>query len=408
MTDVDEIPRFNAEFKADAQERYARMRARGPIHPIRLVRGIDSWVVVDYELARTALTHPALRQNSAPAQDALEEAGSTLHHPETSLGVNMLTTDPPDHTRLRRLVASAFTRRRMERLRPRVAEIAESLVDAFAGPGVTGPGEVDLVEVFTGPLPITVISELLGIPEASRPAFRAWTTQSMSSIGDRQREGFRHLNAFLAELIADKRRSPGDDLLSALIGMHDQEDGRLSEAELLGTANLLVVAGHDTTVNLMGNALIALFEHPDQLRRLREAPDLMPTAVEEFLRYDPSVEQTTMRYAVEDLELGGTAIPRGGIVVVSLTSAARSDPALSEAERNTLDVERANARHLSFGHGIHYCLGAPLARIEAEIGLNTLLRRLPGLRPAVGRDELDWVPSGIMRGPIALPVRFDR
>jgi cytochrome P450 len=401
MAGTDEVPRFNARFKAAAHERYAQMRATGPIHRLQILKGVDSWVVVDYELAREALTHPSLIKDAAPAEDVLDAVGFTGHRSGTGMGIHMLSVDPPDHTRLRRLVSTAFTRSRMQALRPRISAIAESLADAMAPLGRT-----DLVTSFTGPLPIQVISELLGVPEDGRDTFRKWTTQALTSTGHRQSEGFAALNRYLAELIADKRRSPGDDLLSALVAVHDHEDGRLSEAELIGTANLLVIAGHDTTVNLLSNAVVALFDHPEQARRLREDPGLLPGAVEEFLRFDPPVEHTTMRFAERDLTLGGTPIPRGDIVVVALTSAGRCDPALSEAERNTLDVERSSPRHLAFGHGIHYCLGAPLARIEAEIGLGTLLRRFPDLAPAVPLTDIAWVPSGIMRGPVSLPVTF--
>jgi cytochrome P450 len=401
MTGVDEVPRFNARFKAAAHERYAEMRATGPIHKLQILKGVDSWVVVDYELAREALTHPALIKDAGPAEDVLDAAGFTGHRSVTGMGIHMLSVDPPDHTRLRRLVSTAFTRSRMQALRPRISAIAEQLADAMAP-----LGQADLVQSFTGPLPIQVISELLGVPEEGRDTFRNWTTQALTSTGHRQSQSFAGLNRYLVELIANKRRSPGEDLLSALVAVHDREDGRLSEAELIGTANLLVIAGHDTTVNLLGNAVVALLAHPDQAHRLRQDPGLLPGAVEEFLRFDPPVEHTTMRFADRDLTLGGTRLPRGAIVVVSLTSAGRCDPALSEAERSTLDVERPNPRHLAFGHGIHYCLGAPLARIEAEIGLGTLLHRFPDLAAAMPLTEITWLPAGIMRGPVTLPVRF--
>ena len=188
------------------------------------------------------------------------------------------------------------------------------------------------------------------------------------------------------------------------MAVRDSGDGRLSEEELVGTASLLVMAGHDTTVNLLGNAMVALFDHPGQARLLRERPELVRGAVEEFLRFDPSVEYTPMRFAARDIELGGARIAQGDIVVVSLTSANRSDPALAAAERDILDVSRPAARHLAFGYGIHRCLGAPLAQLEAEIGIGTLLRRFPDLRLLVPTAELSWIPTGMMRGPLSLPV----
>ena len=253
-------------------------------------------------------------------------------------------------------------------------------------------------------LPVRVICELLGVREREQGQFSDWTRKTLgSSPADRQ-EGFRNLNGYLAELVAEERRAPGPDLLSALVAVRDSRDGRLSEEELVGTATLLVMAGHDTTVNLLGNAMVALFDHPGQARLLRLVAELIKTAVEEFLRFDPSVEYTPMRFAARDIELGGARIARGGIVVVSLTSASRSDPALAAAERDTLDVARPAARHLAFGYGIHRCLGAPLAQLEAEIGIGTLLRRFPDLRPTIPTTELRWIPAGMMRGPLSLPV----
>ncbi|MFJ9007938.1 cytochrome P450 [Streptomyces canus] len=401
MTDLDIAAKVNAAFKADAHDRYAELRARGPIHRVRILKGIDAWMVVDHDLAKVALTHEALLKDATPASDALDAAGFTAHRPESGLGVNMLNADPPDHTRLRRLVAAAFTKRRVEALRPRITEIAESLADAIAPLGTA-----DLVQSFTGPLPIQVISELLGVPEDGRASFRTWTSLALGATSEKQREGFVNLNRYLTELVAEKQRSPGDDLLSALTAVHDQRDGRLSKAELVGTANLLVVAGHDTSVNFLGNAMIALFRHPEQARRLRAQPGLLPGAVEELLRFDPPVEYTPMRYAAEDLTLGGARIPRGGVVLVALTSTGRADPAMPETERDVLDVGRPAARHLSFGHGIHHCLGAPLARLEAEVGLGTLLRRFPDLRPTVPLADISWIPAGLMRGPLSLPVAF--
>ena len=389
-------PAVEAVFKAAAQSGYAALRALGPIHRARILNGIPCWMVVDYELAKQALTHPALVKDEAPAVDTLAAAGRMTG---AGMARNMLVADPPDHTRLRRLVAAAFTRGRVAALRPRVSEIAGELAD-----GIAAAGEADLVRSYTGPLPVRVICELLGVREREQGQFSDWTRKTLGSVPAERQEGFRNLNGYLAELVAEKRRAPGDDLLSALVAVRDSRDGTLSEEELVGTASLLVMAGHDTTVNLLGNAMVALFDNPQQARLLRERPELIKGAVEEFLRFDTSVEYTTMRYAARDIELGGAQIIRGDIVVVSLTSANRSDPALAAAERDTLDVSRPAARHLAFGHGIHRCLGAPLAQLEAEIGIGTLLRRFPDLRPTTPTAELGWIPTGMMRGPLSLPV----
>jgi cytochrome P450 len=397
----DAIVTITAEFKADAPARYAELRERGPVHRSVFSTGIEGWLVVGHDAAQDALVHPALIKNSAPSRDKLDAAGYTNDRPGVGIGGNMLVSDPPDHTRLRRLVAGAFSPGRTKRLAPRVREIADGLVDAIAP-----KGEADLVEEFTAPLPVAVISELLGVPERDRSDFRAWSSLTLGAPSDRQRAAGLNLNRYLAELVAAKRREPDDALLSALVAVHDEDDGRLSEVELVGTAVLLVVAGHETTVNLLGNALVALLRDPAQADLLRERPELVPGAVEEFLRYDSSVEHATPRYAAEDLVLAGTPIARGDVVMVALSSASRDMPVPDGGDPAALDVSRRGVRHLSFGHGIHYCLGAPLARLETATALETLLRRIPDLAPAAPLEHVGWVPSGIMRGPLSLPVRF--
>ncbi|MET1075810.1 MAG: cytochrome P450 [Umezawaea sp.] len=401
MHPSDQVVTITAEFKADAPARYAELRALGPVHRSRFSTGLEGWLVVGHDAALDALVHPALVKNSAHSRDKLDAANYTNDRPGIGLGGNMLVSDPPDHTRLRKLVAGAFSPARTRRLAPRIQQIADTLVD-----DLVPKGEADLVEAFTAPLPVAVISELLGVPAEDRADFRTWSSLSLSAPSDPQREAALNLNRYLADLIATKRTSPTDDLLSALVAVHDEDDGRLNEVELVGTAVLLVVAGHETTVNLLGNALVALLRNPSQADLLRTHPELTPGAVEEFLRYDSSVEHATPRFAAEDLVLAGTPIPRGDVVMVALSSASRDMPVPDQGDPAELDVSRKGVRHLSFGHGIHYCLGAPLARLEATTALTTLLHRIPDLRAAVPLDELDWVASGIMRGPIALPVRF--
>ncbi|MER7000841.1 cytochrome P450 [Streptomyces sp. NPDC000410] len=397
MTTDDVLRVFTPEFKADAHARYAELRKQGPIHRVQTHTGLPTWLVVGYELAREALVHPLLGKDSTPADEALRDAGYTVNRPGVGLGGNMLTADPPHHTRLRKLVAAAFTPRRMEALRPRVQEITDGLLDAVAE-----DGRADLVPAFTTPLPVTVISELLGVPEGQRGNFTTWTQHALGNPPEKQAEGALNLNRFLSELLADKHRSPGDDLLSALVAVRDEDDGRLSDTELLGTAVLLVVAGHDTTANLLADGILALLRHPDQARLLRERPDLLPAAIEEVLRYDAPVEYTPLRWAAEDFELGGSRISKGDGVHIALTAVGRD----GDEDADRFDVTRADGRHLSFGHGIHHCLGAPLARLEGVVALGTLLRRFPDLELTVPAEELPWVPAGITHGPAALPVRF--
>jgi cytochrome P450 len=389
-------------FKTHAPEEYAKLREQGPVHPVRFASGFNGWMVVDYELARQALTHPALLKDATPAAAALEAVGFVANQADVGVGGNMLEADPPQHTRLRKLVSGAFTPRRTAALEPRIAEITDALLDTLPPAGHT-----DLVTVLTTPLPVTIIAELLGIPPEHRDAFRTLSS-SASLVGTSgHREALAGLHQLLGGLVADKRRSPEDDLLSALVTARDEEDGRLSESELIGTALLLIIAGHETTVNLIGNAVLALLRHPEQLRVLRETPELMPGAIEEFLRYDTSVEHTTLRFAAEDLRFGGQVIAKGDIVAVALASANRGAPLVPPRDPAVLDITAPAARHLAFGHGIHHCLGAPLARLEATVALRTLLRRTRHLELAVEPEELNWIPAGMMRGLLNLPVRYE-
>ncbi|MEE4546970.1 cytochrome P450 [Streptomyces sp. V4-01] len=390
-------------FKAEAHERYERLRAIGPIHAATFSSGLEGQLVVGYDLAREALTHPALLKDPTPAADALSAIGYVVNKPGVGLGGHMLEADPPAHTRLRRLVSGAFTPRRTAALALRIEAIAHALVDAMPP-----AGELDLVVAFTGPLPLTVMAELLGIPECLREDFRRMSAHALTVAAPEHRDALAGLHRLLRGLLADKRSDQGDGLLSDLIAARDEDDGRLSDDELVGTALLLIVAGHETTVNLLGTALLALLRHPAQLRLLRDAPESVPGAVEEFLRYDTSVELATHRYAAEDLELGGVPIPRGTPVVVALASAGRDAPLPHAQDPAALDVTRPAARHLAFGHGIHYCLGAPLARLEAAVALRVLLARVPLVELAVPEEDLAWIPSGMMRGLLALPVRYRR
>ncbi|MGW4801742.1 cytochrome P450, partial [Nonomuraea sp. NPDC004297] len=299
----------------------------------------------------------------------------------------------------RRLVSRAFTAGAAERLAPWIERLSHRLLD-----DVAATGAADLVASFTRPLPMAVICELLGVPEERRADLQRWTRQGMDNPSEGQRAALSALNAYLRGLLDDKRRAPADDLLSQLIRVRDDDHDRLSGTELLGTTVLLVVAGHETTVNLLGNAVAALLSHPEQAAYLRARPERVPAAVEEFLRYDAPVETTPARFATEDLDLGGQRVRAGQAVAIALTSASRASLPADEAAR--LDVTRPDPRHLAFGHGIHYCLGAPLARIEAAVALRVLLARLPGLAWADPSAEVRWLPAGITRGPVALPVRF--
>ncbi|GAA0953040.1 cytochrome P450 [Actinocorallia libanotica] len=387
---------FSRAFSRDPHTAYAELRRQGPVHRIDFPPGAEAFLVVDHEHGRAALNDPRLSKDTAH---------STLPVPsEPYFGGTMLGVDPPDHTRLRGLVVKAFTARRTEALRPRVQEIADGLLDALAP-----RGEADLIADFAVPLPIQVICELLGVPAEDRDAFRAWTTVLTAPVLDRaaaerRRETARAFDHYLRGVFDARRAEPRDDLLTALLRARDG-DAALTEAELRNTIGLLIVAGHDTTVNLIGNGVLALLRSPGQYGLLRDDPSLLPGAVEELLRYDGPLERASQRIALEDMEIAGTPVPRGSWVHVSLAAADRDPAAFSDPD--ILDITRPTARHVAFGHGLHFCLGAPLARLEGQVAFGALLERFPSLALAVPSEELRWHRSGsIVRGLKSLPVRF--
>jgi cytochrome P450 len=319
------------------------------------------------------------------------------------LDSHMLNKDGAEHRRLRTLVGKAFTPARTRALRPHIQSIADQLID-----GVQERGEMDLIADYAFQVPTIVISELLGVPVEDRQRFKAWSDAFVGPALDaasqaRAGQLLQEFVEYLRALFAARRQAPQDDLISALV--HAQEaDDLLSEEELFSTVVLLIVAGHETTVNLIGNAVLGLLRQPEARRLLVEDSSLMEAAVEEFLRYDSPVERALVRWAARDIVLGGRQIKRGDMVV-GILGAANRDPAhFAEPER--LDLHRRPQRHLAFGHGAHYCLGAALARLEGEIALNTLLRRLPNLRLAVPESELVWRTVPIFRGLLALPVTW--
>jgi cytochrome P450 len=391
--DTVDLHAYGEDFTADPYPVYARLRERGPVHHVRTPDTGEMWLVVGHEEARAALADPRLSKNwQSLLPEGAGGAGFTTH---------MLDSDPPRHTRLRKLVSREFTPRRVEALRPRVQRITDDLIDAML-PG----GSADLADALAFPLPMTVICELLGVPDLDREAFRGWSNEIVGPTGpEAEAEAVIAMTAYLEELIEDKRCSaPRDDLLSALIRTRYEDGDQLSPDELVGMAFLLLVAGHETTVNLIANGMLALLRHPDQLAALRAAPGLLDGAIEEMLRYDGPVETATWRFARETMEIGGVRIPAGEPVLVALASADR-DPGRFPAP-DTFDIRRATQGHLAFGHGTHYCLGAPLARLEGRIAVRTLLDRCPDLALAAAPTALTWRPGLLIRGVHRLPVRF--
>ncbi|MFI9273075.1 cytochrome P450 [Kitasatospora sp. NPDC052896] len=386
-----------ARLTADPHTGYAELRRRGPVHRMTGSDGLPFWLVTRYEDVRRALADPRLSLDKRHARPG-NYRGLAL---PPALDANLLNMDPPDHTRIRRLVGQAFTPRRIEQMREPVQRLADELLDV-----VEPAGRAELIADYAAPLPITVICDLLGVPVADRRDFRGWTDTLISPDPARPEAARAAVGAmlrFFTELIAHKRAEPGDDLLSALTAVRDRED-RLSEDELTSLAFLVLFAGYENTVHLIGNGVLALLEHPEQLAALRADPGLIGPAVAELARFDGPTPLAIRRFTREDVEIGGVRVPAGETVLLSIASANR-DPA-HFAGPEVLDLRRPESGQVTLGHGIHYCLGAPLARLEGEIALATLLRRFPALALDGPAGALRRRPSLRARGLLALPVRF--
>ncbi|MFI8519583.1 cytochrome P450 [Streptomyces sp. NPDC085481] len=389
---VIDLREYGADFTANPYPYYAKIRAAGPVHEILTPEGIPAWLIVGYEEARAALADQRFGKSTSFIDFEFLEL--------KVIGPNLLILDPPDHTRLRKLVAGEFTGRRVEALRPRVQQLTDELLDAMAP-----AGRADLVDSFAFPLPITVICELLGVPAADRDSFRAWSNELVTPTGAMtEEEAVRGFGGYLDELIEDKRAAgPADDLLSALIATRAEDGDRLSLPELRALAYLLLIAGHETTVNLIANTVRALLAHPEQLAALRADFDgLIDGTIEEGLRYDGPVEAATYRFAREDVAFGGKVVPAGSVVLVGLAAGAHDPGRFPEPDR--FDIRRDPRGHLAFGHGLHYCLGAPLARLEGRIAIRTLLERFPRLELDPEAGPLEWLPGLLIRGTRRLPV----
>jgi cytochrome P450 len=415
---------FDAAFKARAFPVYAAMRDRSPVARIALPSG-DAFCLVTRYAECLELLKDHQRFANDPIHALTEEEYDALFQqltlqltPEQRefaeqtdeiLSRNLLAVDPPDHSRLRRLVAIPFTPKYIEGLRSRVQAIANELLDAVkARELVTGRREMELIDDFAYPLPLTVIAEMLGIPPADRDRFRGWSAAAVSftpndPANPEVTARLIEFIAYLRGLVAEKRANPGDDLLSGLV-LAEAAGDKLSENELLSMMFVLIVAGHETTVNLIGNGTLALFDHPRQRARLDEHPELLKSAIEEMLRFFGPVEMSLSRWVRADTELGGQPLRRGEQIMALLASANHDGSQFPDPE--TFDIGREPNRHIAFGTGIHACLGATLARLEGQTAFATLLARFPNLALAIPRDDVQWRDGTFLRGLTRLPVTF--
>jgi len=386
-------------YKANPYALYERLRTESPAHKIFLPNGTEVWVVTRYEDVVTGLKDSRLVKNisNARGKSLLERLGFSGIRNK-----NMLRADPPAHTRLRSLANEAFKPKYIRNLRGHIEQIANDLVDR-----VQGAGKMEFISDFAFPLPITVISEMLGVPEKDHGKFRQWSSDLIAS-GVLSSENpplppqLLKFVRYMRKLIAEHRKTPKADVVTQLIET-EQNGDRLSSGELVSTLMLLLIAGHETTVNLIGNGMLALLQNPEQLEKLKKDPALIKPAIEELLRFVNPVQMVN-RYAAEDLEIAGQKIPKGAHLQMVL-AAANHDPAYTPSPEK-LDITREGAQHVAFGQGIHYCLGAPLARLEGQIAFTVLLKRLPNIRMAVAPEKLQWRPAIELRGLNALPVEF--
>ncbi|WP_158886938.1 cytochrome P450 family protein [Amycolatopsis anabasis] len=396
------FPLYGEEFKREPHCPYARLRERAPLHRVEFPSGVVGWIVTGYHAATELLTDPEMSKDHRNGTEEWRATASRMPEPyQSRMQVHLMHRDAPDHTRMRRMLADTLSPRNVERLRPRATEIAGELADRIGGE------PVDLLASFAFPYAFTVLCELIGVPGAYRDRFDRRWCEAVNTVGPRHPRRAEYvgilaeLDAYIAELLAFKRRAPGDDLISALIARQDAGD--LSAGELSSMVFQLLIPGSGPVMTFLGNAVLTLLRHPEQLAELRADPGLLPGAVDELLRFESPFELTTWRLTKQDRRMFGGDVPAGNPVMASLAAANR-DPARFD-EPGTLNLRRSPNPHLAFGHGSHYCPGAALARMEGQVALRVLLTRFPGLRLAVPEEELTWTQAVLVRGLTSLPVR---
>ncbi|MFC5830947.1 cytochrome P450 family protein [Nonomuraea insulae] len=390
------------EHAADPYPMLRLMREQAPVYRhVAPATGRVFWYLTRYADVRRALAEPNLgRQLDRLPRELAARHRAWEHDPLPMVRRNVFNLDPPDHTRLRRLLTPGFGVRAVAALEQRIRHAADELVDRMGG-----PGEMDLIQSPAQPLPILIMAELLGIPPGDLPQLRRWSDGILRSrdMSLARRRGM-ELMAYLQRKLAERRAAPGDDLMSQLI--EAERDGGIGRAELISSVFQLLLAGDETTVNLIGNGMLELLRHPGEAARLRARPELIDSAVEEMLRFNGPVGHSRPLYALADVEIAGTTIPCGDTVMPMLLAANRDPAAFPRPDE--FDIARAPNRHLGFGHGIHFCLGAALARVQVRAAVGALVRRFPGMTLAAAPSDLDWTPDLFVRGVRRLPVRQGR
>ncbi|GAB1154719.1 cytochrome P450 [Paenibacillus illinoisensis] len=384
---------FTKEFTQNPYPVYEKLRETDPVFKVMFPHGELGWIITRYEDAVEVL------KDQRFSKDVAKRYGPEN---QTVFVNNMLFSDPPDHRRLRGLVQKAFTPKLVADMRSHIQDIADDLLNKIGS-----RDKMNLIDEYAFPLPIIVISEILGVPVEDQDKFRVWSNSIIDASSSDHAEMFeqhaKEFTEYLTDWFAKVRKNPGKDLISQLV-IAEESGQQLTENELLGVVSLLIIAGHETTVNLIGNGILALLEHPEQRDLLIQKPELIHNAVEEMLRYNGPVEFSTSRWALEDVEFRGQNIAKGELVIVALDSANRDTEKFKDAD--IFDITREKSQHLAFGKGIHLCLGAPLARLEGEIAISTLLTRYPEIQLQTDVTELEWRPGMIVRGLKELPVQL--
>jgi len=407
---LDFVERVPADFMQDPYDLLKKFRDQGPVHEVVWAHGAKVWLVTGYDEVRALANDPRVSKDGHRMNELFARHSGLAFEPDSEenagpgfdddLAAHLLNSDPPRHTRLRALVSKAFTAQRVERLRPRIEQVVDQLLDAM-----DGKAEADLIEDFAVPLPITIICELCGMAEADRENFRQWSLKLVGAGQDPDEvaHASKMMVGYAHALIDGKRAAPGDDLISQLVQVSDGGD-QLTQGELVSMIFVLAVAGHITTIYSIGNAVANLLMHPAELQRLRAEPALMPAAVDELLRFDGPSAVGTFRFSKAEIPIGGAVIPAGEILALSWHSANRDSSHFPDADR--LDLGRRPVGSMAFGHGLHYCIGVPLAKMQIEIALGRLIDRYPGLRLAVAPEQLRRDDSALLRGLLALPVQL--